>query len=120
MKARVNINYRDMQGKVYDIHEIVNIRVTLIYFDENGHRILIDFVKRELELIDYYTQIAVQRNQAERIATLIDYNKKYGYVFQYEMPNGKVFRNVIKNPDFPNKYTAISEAEYARKFKKVN
>lgn len=101
MKAIVNINYRDMQGKAYTINEIVGNRITLEY-NLNGKTLLIDFNVSELQII--VKQIALFRNQAYRTARFVEYINGKGYVFRYEMPNGKVFCNIIKNIFEPNNY----------------
>jgi hypothetical protein len=95
MKAIVQVNYRDMKGNEYQVHEIVSNRVTLEY-KLSGQTILVDFNIDEVQLL--INRISLFRNQAERDAIFISYTYKKGYVFEYAMPNGKRYRNLIKNP----------------------
>lgn len=95
MKAIVQVNYRDMKGNEYHVHEIVSNRVTLEY-KLSERTILVDFNLDEVQLI--IKQISLFRNQGYRDATFISYTHKKGYVFEYSMPNGKKYINLIKNP----------------------
>ena len=104
MRAIVNVSYRDMNGNNYKVNEIVSDRVTLEY-NLNGRNILVDFNMKEVQLIIPY--IKMQRNQANRDGEFVSYDKNIGYIYKYEMPNGKVFKNVLKNPLKPNEYKSI-------------
>ena len=104
MKAVVNVSYRDMKGNEYVVNEIVSNRVTLEY-ELNGRTILIDFTLNEVKLIVPF--IKMYRNQAFRDGVFVSYNKNVGYTYEYEMPNGRVFKNLLKNPLEPNKYKSI-------------
>jgi hypothetical protein len=95
MKAIVQVNYRDMKGNEYQVHEIVFDRVTLEY-KLSGQTILVDFNLSEVQLV--INQIYLLRNQAYRDARFVSYTHKKGYVFEYSMPNGKTYKNLIKNP----------------------
>jgi hypothetical protein len=102
MKAIVHVSYRDMKGNKYQVNEIVSDRVTLEY-NLNGRMILVDFNISEVQIIIPY--IKMHRNQANRDGEFISYEHKIGYTYSYEMPNGRVFHNVLKNPLKPNEYT---------------
>jgi hypothetical protein len=115
MKAKVNINYRDMQGREYEVKEISGNRVTLVYI-LGIETILIDFIMREVEIIFHSKNVEVYRNQAQRDGCFVNYSPKYGYVIQYTMPNGREFKNVVKNPFETGNYKAISDKEYTKKF----
>jgi hypothetical protein len=115
MKAKVNINYRDMQGREFEVKEIAGNRVTLVYV-LGIETILIDFILREVQIIFKNDNVDVYRNQAQRDGYFVNYSPKYGYVIQYAMPNGRQFKNVVKNPFDTGNYKAISDKEYAKKF----
>ena len=116
MRAIVNVNHRDMKGRDHKVHEIRGRIVTLEYEGEQ-EKILVDFIIREVQILLKNKSVQVWRNQAYRDGQFVNYSDKYGYVIEYEMPNGKVFRNVVKNPFDTNDYTAISEKQYQSKFK---
>lgn len=104
MRAIVHVSYRDMKGNDYKVNEIVSDRVTLEY-NLNGRNILVDFNIREVQLIIPY--VKMQRNQANRDGEFVSYEHKIGYTYSYEMPNGRVFKNLLKNPLNPNEYKSI-------------
>lgn len=123
MKAIVNIAYRDMQGRAYEVKEIVGTRVTLEYVICIEHTaviikevILVDFNIDEVQIIFDNNNVEVYRNQGHREGYFVNYSPKYGYAIAYIMPNGKVFRNVVKNPFDTSNYKAISKKEYTNKF----
>lgn len=106
MKAKVKINYRDMKGNCYEIVRIVNDLVTLRYITSKDEQILIDFTLSELEILNKGNSVQVFRNQAYRYGDWLGYcpiNK--GYIMQYKMPNGKAFKNLMKNPFDLNNYS---------------
>ena len=118
MKARVKIDHRDMKGNSYDIVSIVNgcqgesSFITLKYITKTNHKILVDFNLSELEILNEGRQLEVHRNQAFRDAIWLGYcefNK--GYILEYSMPNGRRFKNLVKNPFITNKYTTTIKPE---------
>lgn len=115
MKAKVNIKYRDMQGREFEVKEIAGTRVTLVYIS-GIETILIDFTIKEVQIVFNSNNVQVYRNQGQRDGYFINYSPKYGYVIQYAMPNGRQFKNVVKNPFDTDNYKAISDKEYAKKF----
>jgi len=115
MRAIVNINYRDMKGSEYKVHEVSGSRVTLEYKIKH-QTILVDFTINELQIILQDEHVHVFRNQGYRDGYFIKYSSVHGYVIQYSMPNGKEFRNVVKNPFNPDDYKSIPNKEYTDKF----
>ena len=116
MRAIVNVNHRDMKGRDHKIHEICGNRLTLECELEN-ETILVDFTMREVQIILFKSDnVQVFRNQGYRDGYFVNYSEKYGYVIEYEMPNGSVFRNVVKNPFDTDNYASISEKDYIKKF----
>ncbi len=104
MRAIVHVSHRDMKGNDYNVNEIVSNRVTLEY-KLNGRIVLVDFNINEVQLIIPYVKL--QRNQANREGVFVSYEHKIGYTYEYEMPNGKSFKNLLKSPLEPNKYKSI-------------
>jgi hypothetical protein len=115
MKAIVNINHRDMKGSEYKVREVIGNRVTLEY-KTNHQTILVDFTINEVQLLVKNDHVHVFRNQADRDGYFVNYSPVYGYVIEYTMPNGRQFRNVVKNPFDTDKYKAITDRDYTIKF----
>jgi hypothetical protein len=115
MKAIVNVNHRDMRGNAYRVHEMTGNIVTLEYVIE-GKKILVDFVMREVQILLNGVHVSVFRNQADRDGHFIDYSPEHGYVIEYSMPNGRTFKNVLKNPFITNDYKSLSDRDYTKKF----
>jgi hypothetical protein len=113
MRAIVNVNHRDMKGRDHKVHEIVGNRVTLECVLEH-ETILVDFTMREVQFL--LDDVQVFRNQADRDGYFINYSQSQGYVIEYSMPNGRQFRNVVKNPFDTDNYKAISDRDYTAKF----
>ena len=115
MRAIVNVNHRDMQGRDHKVHEIVGNRVTLEYKTER-QIILVDFTINEVQLLLHNDHINVFRNQAFRNGYFVNYLPEHVYVIEYSMPNGREFRNVVKNPFDTDNYKAITDRDYTAKF----
>ncbi len=108
MKAKININYvpmfsnKNMRNNTYNVNKIFENNIISIEFENR----LIDFKLNEVEILNKGNYIEVQRNQAKRDGTWLGYCKENkGYLLEYEMPNGKRFKNLVKNPFNINKYT---------------
>jgi hypothetical protein len=104
MRAIVQVNYRDMRGNEYQVREVVSNRVTLEY-NLSGQTILVDFNVDEVQVV--LNHISLFRNQGERDARFVSYTHKRGYVFEYAMPSGKRYRNLIRNPFNTSDYKSI-------------
>ena len=115
MKARVLVSHRDMQEKVYDVHEIVGNRVTLKVTIDSSKR-LIDFNLNEVELLIDGRHVSVYRNQATRYGYWIGFNKSKGYALMYTMPNGREFINLCRNPFKLDEYTTITKEKFKTLF----
>lgn len=115
MRAIVNVNHRDMKGRDHKVHEIIGNRVTLECVLEY-EVVLVDFLMREVQLLVKDEEVQVFRNQGYRDGYFVDYSHIHGYVIQYSMPNGREFRNVVKNPFDTDNYKAISDRDYTAKF----
>ena len=115
MRAIVNVNHRDMKGRDHKVHEIVGNRITLECVLEH-ETILVDFTMREVQLLVQNNNVQVFRNQADRDGYFVNYSPEHGYVIEYSMPNGREFRNVVKNPFDTDDYKAITDRDYTAKF----
>lgn len=115
MRAIVNINHRNMQGRDHKVHEIVGNRITLECVLER-ETILVDFTINEVQILLQNNHINVFRNHAYRDGYFVNYSSVHGYVIEYSMPNGREFRNVVKNPFDTDNYKAITDREYTTKF----
>ena len=115
MRAIVNVNHRDMKGRDHKVHEIVGNRVTIEYKAEH-QTILVDFTINEVQVLVQNDNVQVFRNQADRDGYFVNYSQSQGYVIEYSMPNGRQFRNVVKNPFDTDNYKAISDRDYTAKF----
>lgn len=115
MKAIVNINHRDMKGSEYKVREVIGNRVTLEYKTKH-QTILVDFTINEVQIILQNNHINVFRNHAYRDGYFVNYSPVHGYVIEYSMPNGREFRNVVKNPFDTDNYKAITDRDYTDKF----
>jgi len=117
MKARVlksiDIGFTNvkLQGKVYDVHEVVGTRVTMKICTDSSYR-MIDFNLNEVELLMEGGRVEVYRNQATRDGNWIGFNKSKGYALRYAMPNGREFINLCKNPFKVDEYTTITEEKF--------
>ena len=122
MKARViesmeigfsgsNVN---LQGNVYDVHEVVGTRVTINYPHKTGR--YIDLTLNEVELLVQGRNVGVCRNQGTRNGSWIGFKKGKGYALRYAMPSGKSFINICKNPFNLEDYTTISEDKFKALF----
>lgn len=121
MKAIVKTqsNYRNLNGKTLNVHEICGTRVTCwVYAWELLAYILADFTTKEVTFIADSERIGesvyLERNQGERQGYIIAVNKQY-YVVQYEMPNGSTWMNLISDLNNTKKYKTISHKEAIRK-----
>ncbi len=109
MKAKVKVNHRDMKGNTYDIVEVSPFgRIFTLKYTERLTRndILVDFSWREIEILNEGKDVEVYRNQNYRDGIWLGYcpiNK--GYILEYEMPNGRRFKNLVKNPCNTKEYT---------------
>ena len=112
MKAKVKVNHRDMKGNSYDIVRVwngtegVSSFITLRYITKINNQILVDFNLSELEILNKGHSVEVHRNQNFRDGEWLGYcsiNK--GYLMKYEMPNGRVFKNLMKNPFDKDNYS---------------
>ena len=84
-------------------HEWTIIEVTK-NFTRND--IQVDFNLSELEILNEGKSVEVYRNQNYRDGIWLGYcpiNK--GYILEYEMPNGRKFKNLVKNPFNTKEYT---------------
>lgn len=115
MRAIVNVNHRDMKGHAHKVHEITGNCITLECMLEH-EVVLVDFLMREVQLLVIDDEVQVFRNQGYRDGYFVDYSPLHGYVIEYEMPNGRVFRNVVKNPFNTDDYKSISDRDYTAKF----
>jgi hypothetical protein len=104
-----------MKGRDHKVHEIIGNHITLECVLEH-ETILVDFILREVQLLVKNDEVQVFRNQGYRDGYFVDYSDKYGYVIEYSMPNGRQFRNVVKNPFDTDNYKAISDKDYTAKF----
>ena len=111
MRARVLVSHIDMQGKVYDVHEVVGNRVTLKIPTELSQR-LMDFNLNEVEILMEGRTVSVYRNQAKREGIWIGFNKSKGYALRYTMPNGRKFINICETPFYVEEYTTITEEKF--------
>jgi len=122
MKARVIENVEvgfdgsnvNLQGSVYDVHEVVGTRVTIKYPYNSGR--YIDLTLNEVELLVQGRNIGVCRNQNTRSGSWIGFKKGKGYALRYFMPSGKSFINICKNPFNLEEYTTISEDKFKKLF----
>jgi len=121
MKAiiKTQSNYRNLNGKTLNVHEICGTRVTCwVYACEFGKEILADFTIKEVKFIADSERIGegvyLDRNQGERQGNVIAVNKQY-YVVQYEMPNGSTWINLISDLNNTKDYKTISHKEAIRK-----
>ena len=106
MKAKVKVDHRDMKGNSYDIVRIVNNLITLRYITKTNEQIRVDFTLSELEILNKGNLVEVFRNQNYRDGEWLGYcsiNK--GYLMKYKMPNGRVFKNLMKNPFDKDNYS---------------
>tara|TARA_R110002050_G_scaffold195837_1_gene330750 strand:+ start:171 stop:512 length:342 start_codon:yes stop_codon:yes gene_type:complete len=109
MRAKVKVDHRDMKGNSYDIVRVVNggegasSFITLRY-NEGG--ILVDFNLSELEILNEGNSLEVHRNHNYRDGVWLGYcpiNK--GYILEYNMPSGRKFKNLVKNPFDKSNYS---------------
>ena len=114
MKAKVKVSHRDMKGNCYKIKDVACHLITLEYIVANeedycaiqGQKILVDFALREVEIQNKGNYVSVYRNQAKRDGKWLGYcEANKGYILEYEMPNGRTFKNLVKNPFNTNEYT---------------
>jgi len=115
MRAIVNVNHRDMKGRDHKVHEIIGNHITLECVLEH-ETILVDFIMREVQILVQNDEVQVFRNQAYRDGYFVNYSPVHGYVIEYTMPNGREFRNVVKNPFDTDNYKAITDRDYTDKF----
>jgi len=122
MKARViesmeigfsgsNVN---LQGNVYDVHEVVGTRVTINYPHKTGR--YIDLTLNEVELLVQGRNVGVCRNQGTRNGSWIGFKKGKWYALRYTMPKGKTIINICKNTINLEYYTKISEDKFKALF----
>ena len=105
MRAKVKVEYRDMKGNSYLIKDVEFNRVTLVYVTEHNEEILVDFSLREVEILNKGSYVSVHRNQSDRDGVWLGYSEiNNGYVMEYSMPNGKIYKNVMINPYFTYPY----------------
>jgi len=71
---------------------------------------------REVQMLVQNDEVQVFRNQAYRDGYFVNYSSVHGYVIEYSMPNGREFRNVVKNPFDTDNYKAITDRDYTDKF----
>ncbi len=111
MKAKIKESYvptfsnRNMQNREYTIDSRCSIFSIGLISVRFGTRI-IDFKLDNVEILNEGMQVEVHRNQAVRDGVWLGYcelNK--GYILEYSMPNGRKFKNLVKNPFITNKYT---------------
>jgi len=121
MNAIVLIDYAEMQGKSFGVHEckreIVTLRVPY-KFRKDGYR-LISFTLNEVRLCIDGNHVSVFRNQAFRDGNWIDYKQGKGYVLSYKMPNGREFINVCKNPYKLDEYTTMTPQKFMLTFRNI-
>jgi len=119
MRARVlknidiGFSYVNLQGNFYHVHEVVGTRVTIKYPCVSGSwNRLIDLTLDEVELLMEGRHVSVYRNQATRDGNWIGFNKSKGYALMYNMPNGREFINICKNPFQVDEYTTITKEKF--------
>jgi len=118
MNAEVLIDYAEMQGETFRVHECRGELVTLrvpYKFRNDGYR-LVNFTLNEVRLCIDGNHVSVYRNQGVRYGNWIGYKKGKGYALSYEMPNGREFINICKNPYKLDEYTTMPTQKFISTF----
>jgi hypothetical protein len=85
-------------------------------FRNDGYR-LVNFTLNEVRLCIDGNHVSVYRNQGVRYGNWIGYKKGKGYALSYEMPNGREFINICKNPYKLDEYTTMPTEKFISTFK---
>lgn len=111
MKAKIKISYtptfniENIKGNKYPIDKNFSILPTGVISVRFKQRI-IDFKLNEVEILNKGNHVEVYRNQAKRDGKWLGYcETNKGYILEYEMPSGRTFKNLVKNPFNTNEYT---------------
>lgn len=119
MKAIVLIDYAELQGETFRVHECIGEIVTLrvpFKFRKNSYR-LINFTLNEVMFCIDGNHVSVYRNQGSRDGNWCDYKQGIGYALCYKMPNGREFINICKNPYKMDEYTTMTPQKFMLTFR---